>query len=39
MAKTLEERASGKYRIQYEAFGNERRSGNLDSVDSMLLAA
>ena len=26
MAKSLEERASGKYRIVYEAFGNERRS-------------
>ena len=23
MAKTLEERASGQYRIQYEAFGND----------------
>lgn len=29
MAKTLEERTAGKYRIQYEAFGNERRSSNL----------
>ena len=32
MAKTLEERASGRYRIQYDAFGKERRSANLDSM-------
>ena len=32
MAKTLEERASGRYRIQYEAFGNERRSSSIDTV-------
>ncbi|MCW2313018.1 EF-hand domain-containing protein [Rhodoferax antarcticus] len=32
MAKSLEERAAGNYRIQYEAFGNERRSSNLDSA-------
>ncbi len=32
MAKSLEERAAGKYRIQYEAFGRERRSDNLDTV-------
>ena len=32
MAKSLEERAAGEYRIQYEAFGNERRSTNLDAV-------
>ena len=29
MAESLEERSNGKYRIQYEAFGNERRSNNL----------
>lgn len=32
MAKSLEERAAGNYRIQYEAFGNERRSSSLDTV-------
>ncbi|MFZ5659599.1 MAG: hypothetical protein ACOY5C_07070 [Pseudomonadota bacterium] len=32
MAKSLEERASGKYRIVYEAFGNERRSSSIDTV-------
>lgn len=32
MAKSLEERASGKYRIVYEAFGNERRSSHLDAA-------
>lgn len=32
MAKSLEERAAGKYRIQYEAFGNERRSSSIDTV-------
>ncbi len=32
MAKSLEERASGKYRIVYEAFGNERRSSSVDTV-------
>ncbi|MDB5772530.1 MAG: hypothetical protein JWM42_2904 [Burkholderia sp.] len=32
MAKSLEERADGEYRIQYEAFGNARRSNNLDAV-------
>jgi Ca2+-binding RTX toxin-like protein len=31
MAKTLEERATGKYHIVYEAFGNVRRSSNLDT--------
>jgi len=29
LAESLEERAAGKYRIQYDAFGNERRSANL----------
>ncbi|MCX7668677.1 MAG: hypothetical protein N2439_01205, partial [Anaerolineae bacterium] len=32
MAGSLEERAAGKYRIQYEAFGNERRSSHIDTV-------
>jgi VCBS repeat-containing protein len=32
MARSLEERAAGKYRIQYEAFGNERRSSNIDTA-------
>ena len=32
MAGSLEERAAGKYRIVYEAFGNERRSNNIDTV-------
>lgn len=32
MARSLEERAAGKYRIQYEAFGNERRSSSIDTV-------
>jgi Ca2+-binding RTX toxin-like protein len=32
MAKSLEERAAGKYRIQYEAFGNERRSSHIDAA-------
>ncbi|MGH8760464.1 MAG: calcium-binding protein, partial [Burkholderiales bacterium] len=32
MAKSLEERAAGKYRIQYEAFGNARRSSSIDTV-------
>ena len=32
MAGSLEERASGKYRIVYEAFGNERRSSSIDTV-------
>lgn len=32
MAKSLEERAAGKYSIQYEAFGNERRSSSIDTV-------
>ena len=36
MAKSMEERASGKYRIIYEAFGNERRS---TSIDTMAFAA
>ncbi|MFN3629273.1 MAG: calcium-binding protein, partial [Casimicrobiaceae bacterium] len=31
MAKSLEERAAGKYRIVYEAFGNERRSSHIDT--------
>ncbi|OJX05334.1 MAG: hypothetical protein BGO72_14040 [Burkholderiales bacterium 70-64] len=30
MAAGLEERADGKYRIQYDAVGTERRSNNLD---------
>ncbi len=32
MAHSLEERAAGKYRIVYEAFGNERRSANIDAA-------
>ena len=32
MVKSLEERAAGKYRIQYEALGNERRSSSIDTV-------
>ncbi|CAD5377721.1 conserved hypothetical protein [Pseudomonas sp. OF001] len=32
MARSLEERAAGKYRIVYEAFGNERRSSSIDTV-------
>jgi len=32
MAKSLEERAAGKYRIQYDAFGNERRSSSIDTA-------
>lgn len=32
MAGSLEERAAGQYRIQYDAFGNERRSSSIDSV-------
>ncbi|MFM5727816.1 calcium-binding protein [Aeromonas veronii] len=32
MAKSLEARSAGKYRIQYEAFGNDRRSSNLDAI-------
>ncbi|MBK8134210.1 MAG: hypothetical protein IPK48_16490 [Gammaproteobacteria bacterium] len=32
MARSLEERAAGKYRIQYEAFGNERRSSSIDTA-------
>ena len=32
MAGSLEARASGKYRIVYEAFGNERRSSSIDTV-------
>ena len=32
MAKSLEARAAGQYRIQYEAFGNVRRSSNLDAA-------
>ena len=32
MAGSLEARAAGKYRIVYEAFGNERRSNNIDTV-------
>ena len=32
MAKSLEERAAGKYRIQYVAFGNESRSSSIDPV-------
>lgn len=32
MAKSLESRTDGKYRIQYEAFGNDRRSGNIDAT-------
>lgn len=29
---SLEQRAAGKYRIEYEAFGNQRRSSNLNSA-------
>ncbi len=32
MVRSLEERAAGRYRIQYEAFGNERRSSSIDTV-------
>lgn len=32
MAKSLEERAAGQYRIHYEAFGNERRSSSIDTA-------
>ncbi|MDD3761569.1 MAG: calcium-binding protein [Acidithiobacillus sp.] len=32
MAKSLEERAYGQYRIQYDAFGNERRSSSIDTA-------
>lgn len=32
MAKSLEERAAGQYRIQYEAFGNVRRSSSIDAA-------
>jgi len=32
MAKNLEDRAAGKYRIQYDAFGNERRSSSIDTA-------
>ena len=32
MAGSLEARAAGKYRIVYEAFGNERRSSSIDTV-------
>lgn len=35
MARSLEERAAGTYRIQYEAFGNERRSANVDMTSSV----
>jgi hypothetical protein len=31
MAKTLSERVAGKYVIQYDAFGNERRSAAIDA--------
>ena len=32
MAGSLEARAAGKYRIVYEAFGNERRASHIDTV-------
>lgn len=32
MAKNLDARAQGQYIIQYEAFGNDRRSDHIDSV-------
>jgi len=35
---SLEERAAGKYRIEYEAFGTVRRSANLDSAAWMAAA-
>ncbi|WP_172955071.1 calcium-binding protein [Sterolibacterium denitrificans] len=34
MAGSLEERVADKYRIEYEAFGNERRSSNLKTTAS-----
>jgi hypothetical protein len=32
MARSMEERTNGRYRIQYDAFGNERRSSNIDTA-------
>lgn len=32
MAKTLDERAAGQYRIEYMAFGNERRSSHMNTA-------
>lgn len=32
MEKSLEERTHGRYRIVYEAFGNERRSSSIDAI-------
>lgn len=39
MARSLEARAAGQYRIQYDAFGNERRSSNLDAVALLALSS
>ena len=36
MAKSLEERAAGAYIIQYEAFGNDRRSDHIKSATAGL---
>ncbi|MCP5338371.1 MAG: putative Ig domain-containing protein [Pseudomonadales bacterium] len=36
MARNLEERAAGKYRIQYEAFGDDRRSANVTMASSVI---
>ncbi|MEZ5616213.1 MAG: calcium-binding protein [Rhodocyclaceae bacterium] len=38
MAKSMEERSNGRYRIQYDAFGNERRSNNLTGLVGDTLA-
>jgi hypothetical protein len=32
MARSMEERTNGRYRIQYDAFGNERRSSNIHTA-------
>lgn len=39
MAGSLEERADGKYRIQYDAFGSVTRSANVITSDLSLVAA
>ena len=38
MARSMEERTNGRYRIQYDAFGNERRSNNLTGLVGDTLA-
>jgi VCBS repeat-containing protein len=38
MAESMEERTNGRYRIQYDAFGNERRSNNLTGLVGDTLA-